>query len=422
MSTILNSKYLSMPEQVQKNKNDIEIINQYLQNVYKTSSTLNEGTTSINIENTDIDINNLNFSLLIDRQGHIYKIVDVIGEVVYLSFLTNIPGGTEYNFTGEWVADNNEYYENDLVLYNGNLYLCEANVINSSTPPNQDIAHWSLFVGYGNDVSEFVNNEYNKQKNKLNYRGVLPSTQNGMTASFDEASGGIRFTGTPTLTYARVFDTVNTFLPAGDYVFSVLEATGLNSVLRLTFEDNTTQDYYIVPQGLERKITTTKNIIKYRIFVENIVVGREYDLMLYYQLESGTKRTNWVKWYGEIVNKLDITPVLLWKNGNINTDNYGANTITVSESLSNFEFIEIYYKLVGGNRGLLNCHKILNSKKYGEDFNTTISAQDGTTTIKSYRRTVTFNDENTVTFSTGYDDTSGHGNRIVPIYIYGSNY
>lgn len=93
--------------------------------------------------------------------------VENVGTSTDLVLNFGIPKGVGFNFSGEWVSDDNEYYPNDVVLYNGNLYICISTILDSETPPNIDTTHWSLFVGYGNDISEFVTSEYDKQSNLL---------------------------------------------------------------------------------------------------------------------------------------------------------------------------------------------------------------------------------------------------------------
>lgn len=57
--------------------------------------------------------------------------------------------GEGLNWTGEWVSGNNEYHPNDLVSYNGSVYINIATVYLTSTPPDADTSHWNLFASKG---------------------------------------------------------------------------------------------------------------------------------------------------------------------------------------------------------------------------------------------------------------------------------
>lgn len=166
MGTILNGKYLSMPEQVQKNKNDIQIITEYLENIYKCSTALEESSTSINIEYTNIgDKRDFLFAFLLDNKGLLFKIIDIVGDIVYLEFYSKLPS-VDFNYLGEWVAGNNEYHPNDVVLYNGSLYICENTILDSSVAPPQDTTNWSLFLGFGEEIGNFIENLYERNQNE----------------------------------------------------------------------------------------------------------------------------------------------------------------------------------------------------------------------------------------------------------------
>lgn len=198
MGTILNGKYLSMPEQVQKNKNDIQVITEYLENIYKCSTALEESSTSINIEYTNIeDKRDFLFAFLLDNKGLLFKIIDIVGDIVYLEFYSKLPS-VDFNYLGEWVAGNNEYHPNDVVLYNGSLYICENTILDSSVAPPQDTTNWSLFLGFGEDIGLFINDLYNN-RNDIGYISKLkpikiwenptPSTpfEGGSSVDFTEA-------------------------------------------------------------------------------------------------------------------------------------------------------------------------------------------------------------------------------------------
>lgn len=57
-------------------------------------------------------------------------------------------GDKGVNFMGEWIA-NNEYYEDDLVTYQGSSYICIQSHSNGSVAPSSDANNWSLFASKG---------------------------------------------------------------------------------------------------------------------------------------------------------------------------------------------------------------------------------------------------------------------------------
>lgn len=55
--------------------------------------------------------------------------------------------GVGYNYRGSWAGDAFTYYVNDIVYFNGSLYICTATV-NDNVPPDY-IDKWNLFVSQG---------------------------------------------------------------------------------------------------------------------------------------------------------------------------------------------------------------------------------------------------------------------------------
>lgn len=92
MSTIINPNYLSMPEQVQKNKKDIKDLQDTLFRVYKTTENLSEDTTSVMLNTTDIPSDNVENAVLLSVNGLVFKVVTIANGVVYLEFYSNIKG------------------------------------------------------------------------------------------------------------------------------------------------------------------------------------------------------------------------------------------------------------------------------------------------------------------------------------------
>lgn len=169
MGTILNGKYLSMPEQVQKNKSDIQIITEYIESGFKTEEVLRNDSATIERSLTNIPID-VSFGFLVDASGKMFKIIDVIGDIVYITYYTQLPAGQGFNYVGEFVSDSNEYYPYDLVMYQGSVYMAEVEIRDTTTPPSVDTTRWSLFVQGVNlnnyytrtQIDNFLNNKLDK--------------------------------------------------------------------------------------------------------------------------------------------------------------------------------------------------------------------------------------------------------------------
>lgn len=63
------------------------------------------------------------------------------------------PSGTGFNYMASWV-DDNEYYEYDVVTYNGSSYVCISDINGGVITPDIDIEHWSLFAEKGDVGAE----------------------------------------------------------------------------------------------------------------------------------------------------------------------------------------------------------------------------------------------------------------------------
>lgn len=187
MGTILNGKYLSMPEQVQKNKNDIQIITEYIESGFKTEEVLRIDTTTIERSSTNIP-DDVSFGFMVDASGKMFKIVDVVGDIVYLSYYTQLPAGQGFNYVGEFVSGSNEYYPYDLVMYQGSVYMAEVKILNTATPPSVDTTRWSLFV-QGINLNNYytnaqIDNLLNNKLDKISSQKIISIPTVGNTTSY----------------------------------------------------------------------------------------------------------------------------------------------------------------------------------------------------------------------------------------------
>lgn len=93
MTFIINPKFRDLPEQVQKNKNDIETLQENQFNTFASTASLSSESASVDISLTDIDANsNTSNALLIDAVGNLFKIVTIVDNVVYINYICNIKG------------------------------------------------------------------------------------------------------------------------------------------------------------------------------------------------------------------------------------------------------------------------------------------------------------------------------------------
>lgn len=186
----------SLPQQVSENTKDIAELEENIKPWYNTQNMLMESSSTIALSDTNIGTATTGF--LLSKNALLFKIVGVEEGVVYISYWASLPRGEQgeqgetgetgngilniqkistsgfvdtyqitftngakynynvtngdsFNFMGDWVEDN-EYYKNDVVKYNGNLYILIADSLDmSNTPPNSDLINWSLFLIKGQD-------------------------------------------------------------------------------------------------------------------------------------------------------------------------------------------------------------------------------------------------------------------------------
>ena len=186
---IINSKYNTLPEQVQENKDNIQTLASYVKPVFNATIELNTESTTINtnqIRNWEATEN----AFIIDTVGNIFNIVSVQDNIVYIQYWANIIGpqgetgpqgpqgetgpqgpqgeigpqgpqgetgpqgpqgetgsALDINYKGEWISGD-EIYASDLVYHNNTAtneriyYLAINNISNDTTPPNEDPTNW----------------------------------------------------------------------------------------------------------------------------------------------------------------------------------------------------------------------------------------------------------------------------------------
>lgn len=193
---IINSKYNSLPEQVEENKQNIKKLSDAIKDLYFSDIPLSKGADSVPIENiinfpiSGSTITNFD-AYLMDTTGQLFQIVSVADNKAYIFFRTALVGpannltigsvttgepGTQasasitgeapnqvlnliiprgdvgvvsdINYKGEWTR-NDEIHPNDLVyrtIDDSNIYYIALNYIESTTTyPEDDPQNWKEF-------------------------------------------------------------------------------------------------------------------------------------------------------------------------------------------------------------------------------------------------------------------------------------
>lgn len=91
MGEIFNPKYLNLPQQVQKNKNDIEDIKASIKTIYNTQQELTEETSSIDLTLTNIPAD-FKSGFLLSKNGLLFNIVTINNNTVYIEFYSYLKG------------------------------------------------------------------------------------------------------------------------------------------------------------------------------------------------------------------------------------------------------------------------------------------------------------------------------------------
>lgn len=205
---IINSKYNSLPEQVEENKQNIKKLSGLIKDLYFSDIPLNQDDDSVPIENiinfpiSGSTITNFD-AYLMDTTGQLFQIVSVADYKAYIFFRATLRGaqgqpgepntltigtvttgepGTQasatitgtspnqilnltiprgntgatgdisnWNYKGQWTSGN-EIFKDDVVYYDSNqnervYYLALNDIASDSTPPYQDETNWKELFG-----------------------------------------------------------------------------------------------------------------------------------------------------------------------------------------------------------------------------------------------------------------------------------
>ena len=203
-------------------------------------------------------------------------------------------------------------------------------------------------IGENNVIENSGKNLYEPIASTINLNGLTPKI---------EVDGSISVNGTPTQTWSNVCQTIETYLQAGTYTFSIDKAHTYSCGIRVyTSKEEGYEDISIAPGNTKITKTLTNKIYGWRFFLSGITIGTELDENIKFQVETGSQATPFEKYKGKnykvslfnnitIPENQDIYITGSGTNYNVGSGNNGvaipikANTsyqISVSETMSRY--------------------------------------------------------------------------------------
>ena len=89
--------FISLPQQVSKNKIDIENLQKIIKQAYKTTTQLTEQSVYVALNTTNITDTTIKSGWLMDPNGLLFQIASVLEDLVYINFWANLKGETGQN-------------------------------------------------------------------------------------------------------------------------------------------------------------------------------------------------------------------------------------------------------------------------------------------------------------------------------------
>lgn len=127
------------------------------------------------------------------------------------------------------------------------------------------------------------------------------SDVNGLSATYDEQTGAIHISGTPTQTWANIGVRTTIALPAGTYTISAVDSQQTHSkALYAYHSDNTRTQFYVGPTETAKTVTVTKDIVSYYIYISQMVAGEAIDDTFYLMLEAGSTASSFEPYVGGV--------------------------------------------------------------------------------------------------------------------------
>jgi len=213
---------------------------------------------------------------------------------------------------------------------------------------------------YGASPSPGFPSEIENVEGKNLYE-IKGTTNRGVEGSL-LSSGYLKVNGTPTGSYSDCTLANTRNLLAGNYSISITSPQTFNVALRVTYEDNTNDTFTVNIGQTSKTITTTKNIVSYRVLISGLTTGTAINSSFGFMLEKNTVATEYVP-YNSLAVKVtgkNILPIR-WGKGYTTTTNgitYKVNddySITINGTATanaffNLNNIDGYYLNVVENK------------------------------------------------------------------------
>lgn len=114
----------SLPQIVKQNKEDIKELKEKIKPFYKTEVDLQDDATTINVSETNIDVDTYSNGFLLTQQGKLFDIIAVNDGVVYISFMADFKTIQNYlkTFDFDTNTDGAVYSDNTITLIGKIVY------------------------------------------------------------------------------------------------------------------------------------------------------------------------------------------------------------------------------------------------------------------------------------------------------------
>jgi len=134
-------------------------------------------------------------------------------------------------------------------------------------------------------------------KNLFNF--VSRGTAQGLTATYDTATGTISVTGTAASNYSNISNTVDLALEEGQtFTSSIDRELPVRAVTKVTYTDNTESTFTIEPGRTSVTWSPVKQAKQIRLYISLTVSGTSYNLSFKFQIEAGSTASSFEPFVG----------------------------------------------------------------------------------------------------------------------------
>jgi len=134
-------------------------------------------------------------------------------------------------------------------------------------------------------------------KNLFNF--VSRGTDQGLTATYDTATGTISVTGTAASNYSNISNAVDLALEEGQtFTSSIDRELPVRAVTRVIYTDNTESSFTIEPGQTSVTWSPMKQVKQIRLYISLTVSGTSYNLSFKFQIEAGSTASSFEPFVG----------------------------------------------------------------------------------------------------------------------------